>query len=215
MGLGEGLMNRLTLGSLVLMLTAACAGLVAYPGLASGQIYRWIDGEGDTHFSQGIDSVPLRFRPSAVIIGYDRPSPPPEASGATTPTAPGAGRIAFTPGRPIMVTARINDAGSAQLMLDTGAARTIIKPSVLTTLGVSHLNSLRGTLRGVTGEADVVAVRVESLEVSGARVGPLLVVSHDTGFGSERGDGLLGRDFLDHFTVTIDNAAGMVTLTPR
>jgi hypothetical protein len=40
----------------------------------------------------------------------------------------------------------------------------------------------------------------------------MLVVSHDTGF---RGDGLLGRDFLDHFSVTIDNGAGVVTLTPK
>ncbi len=29
------------------------------------------------------------------------------------------------------------------------------------------------------------------------------------------GDGLLGRDFLDRFTVNIDNNAGVVTLTPR
>jgi hypothetical protein len=29
------------------------------------------------------------------------------------------------------------------------------------------------------------------------------------------GDGLLGRDFLDQFTVTIDTAAGRVTLSPK
>jgi len=56
-------------------------------------------------------------------------------------------------------------------------------------------------------------VRVESIEASGARSGPLLVVSHDTGFG--QGDGLLGRDFLDQFSVNIDNTAGLVTLTPK
>jgi len=39
------------------------------------------------------------------------------------------------------------------------------------------------------------------------------VVSHDSELG--QGDGLLGRDFLDRFTVNIDNAAGIVTLTPR
>ena len=59
------------------------------------------------------------------------------------------------------------------------------------------------------------AVRVESLDVSGAKRGPLIVISHDTGFGPETGDGLLGRDFLDNFTITIDNAAGVLTLTPK
>jgi hypothetical protein len=190
--------------------------ILADAGIAPAQIYRWIDADGDIHYSQGIDSVPSRHRPSAVIIGYERrPSPPPDPSGAAHDATSATGQIKFTPGHPIIVTARINDTGSTQLMLDTGAARTVINPAVLATLGVSYASSQRGTLKGVTGEADVVAVRIESLDVSGARYGPLLVVSHDTGFGAGRGDGLLGRDFLDHFTVTIDNSAGIVTLTPR
>lgn len=189
--------------------------LLLAPPTASAQIYRWTDGEGDIHYSQGADSVPLRFRPQAVIIGYDRPSPP-EPGGAAAPSAPpGTGRIKFTPGQPIVVTARINDTGSAQLMLDTGAGRTVISPAVLSALGVSYANARRASLRGVTGDAEVMAVRIESLDVSGARYGPLIVVSYDTGFGPDRGDGLLGRDFLDHFTITIDNATGLLTLTPR
>ena len=200
---------------LLAAIAAALAAVVTGPGPVSAQIYRWLDGEGTIHYSQGIDSVPPRFRASAVIIGYDRPSPPadPSASAATAPL--GSGQIKFIPGQPIIVAARINGAGSAQLMLDTGAARTVINPAVLAAAGVSYENSQRGTIKGVTGDAEVVAVSVESIEVSGARHGPLLVVSHDTAFGPGRGDGLLGRDFLDQFSVTIDNAAGIVTLTPK
>ena len=211
-------MNTNTLAHGGLLLAAIVAGLAALltgPWPAAAQIYRWLDGEGTIHYSQGIDSVPPRFRASAVIIGYDRPSPPPDPATSAAAAPLGSGQIKFTPGQPIMVTARINAAGSAQLMLDTGAARTVINPAVLAALGVSYDNSQRGTLKGVTGDAEVVAVRVESLEVSGARHGPLLVISHDTGFGPGRGDGLLGRDFLDQFTVTIDNAAGILTLTPK
>jgi hypothetical protein len=178
------------------------------------QIYRWTDAQGDVHYSQGIDSVPTRFRSGASVIGYDMPSP--VSSGPVAPTVPpGTARITFNPGLPIMVTARVNDVGAAQLMLDTGAARTVINPAVLSAMGVSYENARRGSLKGVTGDAEVVAVRVESIEVNGARFGPLLVISHDTGFGPERGDGLLGRDFLDNFTITIDNTAGVVTLTPK
>lgn len=176
-------------------------------------IYRWTDAEGDLHYSQGVDSVPMRSRSGAVIIGYDRPSEPSEPP--LSRPEPGIGQVRFTPGQPIMVTARINDAGSAQLMLDTGAARTLINPAVLSTLGVSYANALRASLKGVTGQAEVEAVRLDSIEVGGARYGPLLVISHDTGFGPQRGDGLLGRDYLDNFTITIDNAAGLLTLTPK
>jgi hypothetical protein len=78
---------------------------------------------------------------------------------------------------------------------------------------VSMRGARRASLQGVTGQTEVLTVRVESIEVGGATVGPLHVVSHDTGIGE--GDGLLGRDFLDRFTVSIDNRAGLLTLTPR
>jgi len=205
-------MKRLALRSLLLVLALVLAPLIAR---AQIEIYRWTDGEGDVHFSQGGDSVPLRFRPGAVIIGYDQPSPP-EPSAASTPgLPPGAGQVKFTPGQPIMVTARINDVGSVLLMLDTGAGRTVINPAALNTLGVSYANAQRVSLKGITGVAEVEVVRVESLDVSGAKHGPLAVISHDTGFGADKGDGLLGRDFLDKFTITIDNAAGVLTLTPK
>lgn len=209
-------MRSSALGSVSPSLLAALAALLLLatsPRVASAQIYRWLDAAGDIHYSQGVESVPARYRSSAVIIGYDRPAEPSAVGGATRSL--GTGRIAFTPGQPIVVEARINGSGQAHLMLDTGAQRTVISPSVLAALGVSYTDSQKGTLRGVTGEAEVVAVRVDSIEVGGLRRGPLTVISHDSGFGPGRGDGLLGRDFLDHFTVTIDNAAGIVTLTPR
>ena len=80
---------------------------------------------------------------------------------------------------------------------------------------MSYANVVRASLKGVTGSPeDVDAVKLESIEVSGARHGPLVVLSHDTGFGP-KGDGLLGRDYLDNFTITIDNTAGLLTLTPK
>ena len=92
-------------------------------------------------------------------------------------------------------------------------AAIMINPRALAAFGVSMRDAQRGTLQGVTGTTDTLAVRLESLEVASARVGPLMVVSHDSGPGT--GDGLLGRDFLDRFTVNIDNTAGVVTLTPK
>jgi hypothetical protein len=48
--------------------------------------------------------------------------------------------------------------------------------------------------------------------VGEARVGRMQVASYDV---SGAGDGLLGRDFLDRFNVTIDSTNGVVTLSPK
>jgi hypothetical protein len=44
-------------------------------------------------------------------------------------------------------------------------------------------------------------------------VGPLAIVAHDAGL--PQADGLLGRDFLSLFSVTIDARASVVTLEPN
>jgi len=197
----------------------------------SAQIYRWTDERGETRYSQGINSIPPRFRSGAVMMSAPQQSAPEPAAqppAAAAPPAAGTGsaassggaggtgtaRIPFTPGQPIMVNARINGGGNTQLLLDTGAQGTVISPTALAAVGISYRDAVRGSIKGVTGEANVLAVRVESIEVEGARFGPLMVVSHDAGLGSGR-DGLLGRDFLDNFVVTIDSASRVVILSPK
>jgi hypothetical protein len=212
-GLGTVLVAGVALGSL---LSGALTPV-------SAQIYRWTDERGEVRYSQGIHSIPPQFRAGAVMMSTPSqpaaPTPaapePPAASGAPAGTTPAGGaRIPFTPGQPIMVNARINGGGSTQLLLDTGAQGTVISPTALAALGISYRNAVRGSIKGVTGNADVLAVRIESIEVEGARFGPLVVVAHDAGLGSGR-DGLLGRDFLDNFIVTIDSANRVVTLSPK
>jgi hypothetical protein len=212
-GLGTVLAAGVALGSLL-------------PGAVtsvSAQIYRWTDERGEVRYSQGIHSIPPQFRGGAVMMSSPSPpavpapaaTEPPAASGAPAGTTPAGGaRIPFKPGEPIMVSARINGGGNTQLLLDTGAQGTVISPTALAALGISYRNAVRGSIKGVTGNADVLAVRIESIEVEGARFGPLLVVAHDAGLGAGR-DGLLGRDFLDNFIVTIDSANRVVTLTPK
>jgi hypothetical protein len=203
----------------VLAMSLALGGLLAGAITpASAQIYRWTDERGEVRFSQGIHSVPPQFRGGAVMMsGPSQPSAPapsaPEPAAASSPVA-GVARIPFTPGQPIMVSARINGGGTTQLILDTGAQGTLISPTALAALGISYRDAVRTSIKGVTGDANALSVKVDSIEVDGARVGPLMVVAHDSGLGSGR-DGLLGRDFLDHFIVTIDNSARVVTLTPK
>jgi predicted aspartyl protease len=185
-----------------------------WPAPAWAQMYHWTDEQGGIHYSQGIDSVPDRFRSKAQLLAFpDRPASPAADPSPAEGEASQVTRIPFTPGKPIMVSAKINGGGSAQLMVDTGASVTVINPRVLAGMGIGASEALRGSVRGATGTADVLFVPVQSIEVGGARSGPLRVAAHDVDLG--QGDGLLGRDFLDQFTVNIDSTAGVVTISPK
>jgi hypothetical protein len=68
-------------------------------------------------------------------------------------------------------------------------------------------------IRGVTGDAVAPLVSVQRLDIAGARVGPVAVVVH--ALPGHSVDGLLGRDVLDAFTVTVDAASQRAILLPR
>jgi len=190
------------------------ATLGFWPWPAWAQMYRWMDEQGGSHYSQGIYSVPERFRSKAQPLTFpERPASPAAGSSPAEGDASQVTRIPFTPGKAIMVSAKINGGGSAQLMLDTGASVTVISPRVLAGMGIGEGEAVKGTVKSATGSADVLFVPVESIEVGSARSGRLRVASHDVDLG--QGDGLLGRDFLDQFKVNIDNTAGVVTISPK
>jgi len=181
---------------------------------AAAQIYRWTDENGTAHFAEGLSNVPERYRSRAVPVG---PRSTPGAPEPTGPRAPsGETVLRFSPGRQIVVEARVNGSAPCRLMLDTGAAATLISPRVLAAAGVSFT---RGTqtvrARGLTRQAEVEVPRVfvESLEVGEVRVDRLMVVAYDMDVPAL--DGLLGQDFLGLFNVTIDATAGIVRIGPK
>jgi Domain of unknown function (DUF4124) len=55
-------------GLVMLSLSLAILGL--WPAPAWAQMYRWTDEQGGLHYSQGIDSVPERFRSRAQLLAY-------------------------------------------------------------------------------------------------------------------------------------------------
>jgi predicted aspartyl protease len=192
---------------------AALALTLIFASAAPAQLYRWTDEKGETHFGQGIESVPERYRGRASAVGSVDSPPAPSGPAAATVTD-GVTRIRFAPGRSIMVTATINGRAPVRLILDTGATRTMISPAALIGLGVSYGDAPRIQFRGVAGSGSAYLVSLESVEVGGARVAPLRVLSHDSQLGGVA-QGLLGQDFLNHFRVIIDNSRGVVELAPK
>ena len=193
---------------------AAALGIVLIlPALAPAQVYRWEDQAGTLYYTNTPERVPEPHRP---LID---PSPP-AAPAVADPVAPSAAaravavtRIPFAPGEAILVSARISGAGPVTLLLDTGADRTMVAPSVLSRLGIVVGGGPRAEVRGVTGTSHGEVVLLPSLEVGEAKVGPLRIIALDAEL--KKADGLLGRDFLEHFTLTIDARERMVTLVPK
>jgi len=181
-------------------------------GTARGEIYYWVDDQGTQFYTTSPENIPEIYRSRAQPLSLPTSPPaPPELTPNTIPKGPI--KIPFHPGSPVLVSAKINDAGPLTLILDTGADRTLIRLSSLRKLGIAKENTTRVVLRGVTGESDVDALWVNTVEVGETKVGPLLIIAHEAEL--KGADGLLGRDFLAHFNVAIDSKEGVVTLVPN
>jgi len=200
-----------------MILGTALVALSALAAPASAQPYRWTDEDGVVHYTADPAAIPPQHRP------LDMPPPPPaapvsrgwESWGVMPAPAPPGLTVQFSPGDPIVVNAQLNGVTIA-LLLDTGADRTLISPAAVERAGftpmvVGTTTAIR--ILGVTGSAVASIVTVPLLDLAGARIGPLSLIVHDAELGGL--DGLLGRDVLDAFTVTIDTAGGRATLVPR
>jgi hypothetical protein len=176
------------------------------PAPATAQLYRWTDDEGVVRYTNDLHAIPPRFRPGATDLGSPQARPP------SAPSAPDPSVIPFAAGGPIRAPVQLNGV-ALTLMVDTGADRTVVSPAALARAGIATDAGRPVQIVGVTGGLTAREVTVERLDVAGRQVGPLSVVAHEVGLGEV--DGLLGRDVLDRFTVTIDPASGQAVLRPR
>ncbi len=161
------------------------------------------------HYTADLDAIPPAHRAAAQLLSapQPRPAPPP----GPEPTVLRAGS-----GAPITVAARLNGI-ALTLVVDTGADRTVLSPSAIERAGFGGQSGRPVQIVGATGVTTAVLVTVPLLDVAGARIGPLAVIVHALPAAGrfEAIDGLLGRDALDAFTLTVDAASGRATLTPR
>lgn len=161
------------------------------------------------HFTSDPTSIPAAYRAGARDIGSPRPR---EAPAVEPPQDGAAGIMRFEGGAPIVAPVVINGVG-LRFMVDTGADRTMISRAAAARAGLPVDAGRQVRIVGVAGTALASEVPAARVEVAGAAVGPLRLIVHDT--PGDHHDGLLGRDVLDRFTLTVDGSAGRATLTPR
>jgi predicted aspartyl protease len=182
---------------------------------AAAQLYRWTDPQGVVRYTNDRSMIPPSHRDIATDIGSPtpRPAPAPTPRPAAEKSAERSVVTPFTAGGPINVPASIDGVGLT-LMVDTGADRTVISPAALARVGVQTAPNRSVRVLGVAGSTATAGEAViERLDLGGSRVGPLPVLVLD--IGAPGIDGLLGRDVLDKFTLTIDASQGRATLAPR
>ena len=198
---GRIVIRRLTRATTLTLLLA-----LGGPGFALAEVYQWTDAEGTIHYTTDPSSIPPAFRGAVRTI--DTPTPGPVMVPAPAP----AGVVVPYTGGPLIVDASLNGV-ALRLLLDTGADRTLISPEAMSRAGFDASRGTPVQIRGVTGEAQAVLVSVPRLDLAGTQVGPVAVIVH--ALSAAGADGLLGRDVLDAFTVTVDSASRRATLVPR
>ena len=176
------------------------------PTGAAAELWQWTDAEGVVRYTNDPASIPPAFRARARELGSPQARPSEPGLRVDSIVLP------FNAGAPITAAAHLNGV-ALLLMVDTGADRTMISPAAAARAGLDPAAGREVRIVGVAGRARARELTVERLDIAGARMGPLAVVVHDAGVAGI--DGLLGRDVLDYFTLTVDAGAGRAILTPR
>ncbi len=141
---------------------------------------------------------------------------PPASRPVTASASPGS-RSAVpiqTVNNLVLVPATLNHTERVRLLLDTGATYTIITPSVAKRLGISPAaEATKRTLTVFGGRQ----LEVPFAHLSTLAVGDAVVENLEVGISPVNPEvdiiqGILGGNFLTHFTVTVDHAASRLRL---
>ncbi len=186
-------------------LFAAVPFLLAYPAVSGGsELYRWIDEDGVSHYSDQPPASPAkgsalqvkRLRQPSVTRGTQEFIIPFESIG-----------------QGMLVDVLINDAVSAKMLVDTGA--TVIK------LNKRLLNRLdqdipedrrRGYVATAGGVIRAEEVFLNKIDVGGAVKENVRAISAHEAYDEALFDGLLGMSFLSDFKMTIDHRNNRIHL---
>jgi clan AA aspartic protease (TIGR02281 family) len=180
---------------------------------ASSEIFRWVDEAGKLHFAQDIQQVPPEYRKQAlsesaaksdgIFQTYTR------SGNSQQSSVSGKYRVPFiAEGSLMRVTAIVNGHVEIPFYIDTGASGVSLPASAATRLGISvGPNTQRITLQTANGKIELPLVRLDSVELAGARVEGLMATLNPT-----MSIGLLGGEFFNQFSYGVDTAANVITL---
>jgi predicted aspartyl protease len=163
--------------------------------------------------------IDLSSPPQPPVLTQRQSAAPPRVALATTapvPTVVGSATPFATMRHTILVHAVLNHQEPVILLLDTGATRTLLTPDIARRLGISPEPDAPRSSMVTLGskEGQLPLIRLASLAVGDAAVEDLHVGVCTTLPHAPFIDGLLGGDFLKHFTLRLDYARSRLQLLP-
>jgi clan AA aspartic protease (TIGR02281 family) len=208
--------RRIQQGDAMRVVVLLCVVLLLPLSVAVGKIYKWVDQRGTVHFTDNPAAIPASYRDQIETLAEpDLPRPQPQAPDAVPVQAPQAPREMVAPlqrvGNTMVVQAMLNGFVQAPLVVDTGAAFTVISTASARRLGLDLQRAAVIPMQSVSGPFLAWLTKVRSISVGGATVDDVEVVVHDMSPGENVG--LLGMSFLDSFQVTISAASHAMRLT--
>jgi clan AA aspartic protease (TIGR02281 family) len=181
--------------------------LLIDPHVHAGEMYRWVDEQGRLHLTDtpppsgsGLQDLKV-YRQSDI----SRPS---KSSDAPVTEAGGTMRSSTSPVG-VAVDAVLNRRLTVPLMLDTGAELTLLTKQTAEELGISSLDQLpKRQFDTTAGMVSCPITSLRSVQVGTAEARDVIVGIDMDG---RMPVGLLGRSFLRHFKMTVDQEHGQVT----
>jgi hypothetical protein len=181
----------------------AAGGLKWFMVKTSNGNIGWIKA-GENNTAKKIDS---HFRSLPNENPVIRPTTPVESASKGATAIP-----VKVSGSKVIVSVNFNNSTAANLLLDTGASRTMISSRMAKILRLQSMGSGQGY--GIGGVVTVSTARVDSVKLGEMERQNLLVMIHD--FSRDPSyEGLLGFDFLSHFHMSLDLQKSLLVLTPR
>ncbi len=195
---------------------------------SSADYYKWIDENGNLHFTDSSQKVPEKYRDQIEKRGFIDNAPSPSEALVKTHQSklPSSGyeeskekplkrfEVPYIPyegsAKRVIIRAVFNNSVTAPMAIDTGAPDTVISVKLAEQLGLFEEDQGRLIIRtgGIGGTAPAVRSIIDNIHVGGAKSEfvPTTVVDSI----SESFDGLLGLDFVSNYSVTIDSKRQMV-----
>ncbi|MDA0979605.1 MAG: retropepsin-like aspartic protease [Proteobacteria bacterium] len=166
----------------------------------------------DTHHLQGALSVLAQIENHHQLGGRARALI--EEITAPDPVEPLAVIPLQRSGDQYQVRVQVDGRRYVSLLLDTGAAISVIRPAILRDLGYD-LRAETGRFLTAGGQVQAPVVWINQLAVDSEAVSGLRVGALDLATDPGQVDGLLGMDFLRHFRFRVDQDAGTLVLDAR
>lgn len=116
-----------------------------------------------------------------------------------------------------LIVVRLNGTTDARMIVDTGAAFTIVSPAIASRLGLAVPADARQSVAHVAGGGRITMPRavLASAKVGSVAVENLYVGVYDAFPNAPQVQGVLGLDFLRHFRVSFEQGGQRLVLEPQ